>query len=162
MLNKLSSYNLFNNLLPGILFAILASKLTRYSFIQPDIIIGVFLYYFIGIVISRFGSLIIEPALKRVSFLRFADYKDYISASKADETIEILSEVNNMYRTLCSLLVIILLLKIYQEVASKFPLLEEWGLIILYGLLLVMFLASYRKQTNYITKRIVAIKLKSQ
>jgi uncharacterized membrane protein (DUF441 family) len=158
LLDKLSSYNIFNNLLPGILFAVLASKLTRYSFIQPDIIIGVFLYYFIGVVISRFGSLIIEPALKRVKFLCFANYKDYISASKTDDKIEILSEVNNMYRTLCSLLVIILLLKIYQEVASKFPFLEEWGIIILYGLLLVMFLASYRKLTNYITKRIAATK----
>ena len=63
ILDKLSSYNLFNYLLPGVLFVVIASKVTRYGFIQDDIVIGVFLYYFIGMVISRFGSLVIEPLL---------------------------------------------------------------------------------------------------
>jgi hypothetical protein len=61
ILDKLSSYNLFNYLLPGIIFVVLASEITRYSFIHDDIVIGAFLYYFIGLVISRFGSLAIEP-----------------------------------------------------------------------------------------------------
>jgi hypothetical protein len=33
------------------------------------------LYYFVGLAVSRFGSLIIEPLLKRFSFVRFAAYK---------------------------------------------------------------------------------------
>jgi hypothetical protein len=60
LLDKLSSYNLFNYLLPGIVFVILSSDFTRYSFVQQDIVLGLFLYYFIGLAISRFGSLIIE------------------------------------------------------------------------------------------------------
>ena len=77
LLSKLSSYNLFNYLFPGIIFVILAEGVTDYSLIQEDIAIGAFLYYFIGLVVSRFGSLMIEPFLKKVSFLRFADYKNF-------------------------------------------------------------------------------------
>lgn len=156
ILSKLSSYNLFNYLLPGIIFVILCERFTRYTFIQPDIIIGVFLYYFIGLVISRFGSLVIEPVLRRVSFLKFADYKDFVVASKADGKLEVLSEVNNTYRTLCSLFVLLVLLKVYELIEIKFAELKEWSGAVLVVLLLIMFLFSYRKQTAYITKRVKA------
>lgn len=156
LLNKLSSYNLFNYLFPGIIFTALSKEFTQYSFVQQDIVIGVFLYYFIGLVVSRFGSLVIEPSLKRLSFLKFADYKNFVTASKTDEKLEILSEVNNTYRTLCSLFSLLILLKLYEKIESKVSFLREWNATALVILLLVMFLFSYRKQTSYITKRIKA------
>ena len=156
LLSKLSSYNLFNYLLPGVIFAVLTKELTHFSFLQDNIILGAFLYYFIGMVISRFGSLIIEPLLKKVSFLKFADYKDFVVASKKDEKIELLSEVNNSYRTFCSLFVLLGLLKIYELFENKYPLLKGWSAVIIIVLLLAMFLFSYRKQTNYVKKRIDA------
>ena len=156
LLSKLSSYNLFNYLLPGIIFAVLASEFTHYSFIQQDIIIGLFLYYFIGLSVSRFGSLTIEPLLKRLSFLKFSDYKDFIVASKKDEKLELLSEVNNTYRSLCSLFTLLLLLKLYEVVETKLPFLAKWNVLILLLVLLIIFLLSYRKQTEYITKRVDA------
>ncbi len=154
LLDKISSYNLFNYLFPGILFAVLSKETTTYSFIQENLIVGVFVYYFIGLVISRFGSLLIEPFLKKLSILKFTDYNEFISASKKDSKIELLSEVNNMYRTLTSLFALLLILKLYELIESKFPVLKEWNVYILLALLLVMFLLSYRKQTNYITERI--------
>ena len=155
LLSKLSTYNLFNYLFPGIIFVILASKFTQYNFMQQDIFTGAFLYYFIGLVVSRFGSLVIEPLLKRISYLQFADYNDFIAASKNDEKIELLSEVNNTYRTLSSLFILLLLLKLCAWVECRYPVLAEWNAMILV-LLLVIFLLSYRKQTNYVTKRIKA------
>lgn len=156
IINKLSSYNLFNYLLPGILFAFLAEKTTHYSFIQQDILIGIFLYYFIGLVVSRIGSLVIEPLLRNLKFLKFADYKDFVIASKKDEKIEILSEQNNSYRTICSLFFLQILLKIFEISQNWFPALKKWDYIILLVLLFFLFLFSYRKQTNYISKRIKA------
>ena len=156
LLSKLSSYNLFNYLLPGVIFVVAASKVTRYSFIQDDIVIGLFLYYFIGLVISRFGSIVIEPILRGVSFLKFADYEDFVAASKKDEKIEVLSEANNTYRTLCSLFVLLLLLKGYEIIEDRFISLKDYGGMIVVALLLVMFLFAYRKQTLYIIKRIKA------
>ena len=158
LLDKLSSYNIFNYLLPGVLFAALVSKMTIYTLVQNDIVIGVFLYYFLGLVVSRFGSLVIEPILKKIGFVHFASYRDFVSASKKDDKIEVLSEVNNMYRTLCSLFVLLLLLLGYQSIQSHIPQLSRLNPAIAFVLLIVLFLLSYQKQTTYVTKRIEANK----
>lgn len=154
LLDKISSYNLFNYLFPGILFAVISKEFTSYSLLQDNLIVGAFIYYFIGLVVSRFGSLVIEPLLKRISFLKFANYKEFISASKKDDKLELLSEINNMYRALFSMFILLPLLKLYELIEFIFPILKYWNTYILVVLLLVLFLLSYRKQTNYITKRI--------
>ena len=158
ILDKITSYNLFNYLLPGVLFVIIFEQFTSYSLVQENLVMGAFMYYFVGLVISRVGSLIIEPVLKGISFLKFSEYSDFVSASKSDSVIGALSEANNMYRTFIAMLVLLLLLKAYEPLALKFPILNEQSSLILVILLLVMFLFSYRKQTGYITKRIKASK----
>ena len=156
LIEKLSSYNLFNYLFPGVIFAVISEKMTSYSFLQDDIIVGVFVYYFIGLVVSRFGSLFLEPALKKIEFLKFADYNDFVSASRVDQKIELLSEVNNMYRTISSLFALLIILKIYDWIENFYPPLKDYGSVLLTFLLLTVFLLSYRKQTSYVTKRINA------
>jgi hypothetical protein len=156
LLSKLSSYNVFNYLLPGIVFAILAGEVIHYPIAQRDILTGAFLYYFVGLVVSRFGSLIIEPFLKAISFVKFADYKDFVAVSQKDPKLEVLSEVNNTYRTLASLFTLLLLLKLYVKVEDRCPVLREWSGTVLAVLLVILFLFSYRKQTSYVTKRIKA------
>lgn len=158
ILDKITSYNLFNYLLPGVLFIILLNKFTNYSLVQDNLIVGAFVYYFVGLVISRFGSLFIEPVLRKVSFLKFADYKDFISASKQDPKIESLLEVNNMYRTFVAMFVLLILVKFYGMATIKFPELVSWNSWIFVVILTLMFLLSYRKQTQYITKRIASVK----
>jgi hypothetical protein len=154
ILDKISSYNLFNYLLPGILFVFISKYFTDYNLIQENDLIGVFFYYFIGLVISRFGSICIEPVLKKISFVRFAAYSDYITASKKDEKIDVLSEVNNTYRTLMAMCVILLLLKIYNYLQVLWKIPAQITYIIIVLILFFLFLFSYKKQTNYITGRI--------
>ncbi len=156
LISKISSYHLFNYLLPGCLFAFWADRITHRGFIQQNILIGFFLYYFCGLVISRLGSLLIEPLLKYVKFLKFTDYKDYIAACKKDDKIETLSESNNMYRTLCALLVLLLPVKGYAALETKYPQLKSWDGLVVTIALLIIFLFSYRKQTEYVVKRIKA------
>lgn len=156
LLTKLSSYNLFNYLVPGVVFAVLASEMTAYHLVQKDIIIGVFLYYFLGMVVSRFGSLVIDPVLQWISFVKFEDYKAFVVASKKDPQLEVLSEVNNTYRTLCSLFFLLLLLRLYAKIEARLPALKGWDAMLLIVLLLLMFLFAYRKQTSFVVKRIKA------
>jgi hypothetical protein len=160
LLDKLSSYNIFNYLFPGIVFVVVLQKITSYSLLQKDIVIGVFVYYFVGLVISRIGSLCIEPILKKLTFLKFIEYSEFISASKVDQKIDLLSEVNNMYRTICSMFLMLLVIKSYENAESYYPLLKNLAPILLALILFVIFLFSYRKQTNYITKRVKSAKLK--
>ncbi|MBU0466103.1 MAG: hypothetical protein KKF39_00320 [Nanoarchaeota archaeon] len=156
LIDKLSSYNLFNYLMPGVVFVVLAETLTNYSFVQKDIVIGIFSYYFIGLVISRFGSLVVEPSLKKISFLKFADYSDFITASKEDEKIDLFSEINNTYRTLCSCFTLLIVLKIVESLSNRFQFIKEWTAFSLVLILLVVFLFAYKKQTDYTRKRVEA------
>lgn len=158
ILDKITSYNLFNYLLPGVLFVAILDRFTLYSLVQENLVIGAFVYYFVGLVISRFGSLVVEPILRWTSFLKFVSYSDFISASKFDQKIESFSETNNMYRTFVAMLVLLLVLKAYELLALRLAFLNEYGLHILLTVLLITFLLSYRKQTSYIRKRIEANK----
>jgi hypothetical protein len=156
LFDKISSYNLFNYLLPGVLFAVVASKLTHYSFLGYEVVVAAFLYYFIGLVVSRFGSLVVEPVFRSTGFVKFSDYKSFVEACKKDPKIELLSEVNNMFRTLCSLFVLLVLLKLYERLGVRWPWLERFHVVVLIVLLFVTFAFAYRKQTEYVNKRIKA------
>lgn len=156
LIDKLTSYNFFNYLLPGVLFVVILARFTAYpfAFILDNLIVGAFICYFIGLVISRFGSLFIEPLLKKISFIKFRDYSDFVLSSHKDTKIETLVESSNMYRTICSMVFLIVAFKAYELAEFKIQILHLWGPYILIGSLLAMFLFSYRKQTEYISKRI--------
>ena len=133
----------------GVIFSVLALQTSSFDFIQTDPVLAVFLYYFIGLIISRIGSLVVEPILRKTSFVKFARYSDFIMASEKDPKIETLSESNNVYRTLISVFVSLLFLKLYDLLSITS---DNSFLLIIF--ILLVFLFSYRKQTRYIVKRI--------
>jgi hypothetical protein len=154
LLDKISSYHIFNSLFPGILFAILAEKITSYKYLQNDILTGLFLYYFIGLVINRIGSVVIEPIFRKFSIVKFSNYKEYVEASKKDEKIELLSEINNMYRTVIATMFSLMALKLYELIELKLIFLKSYTPFILIMSLFFLFLSAYRKQTRFISERI--------
>jgi len=154
ILDKITSYNIFNNLLPGVVFVYVLKKFTGYNLIQDDTIAAAFLYYFIGMVVSRFGSIFIQPFLEWVRFIEFDDYKNFVSASKLDNKIELLSEVNNSYRTIVALFTLLLMSKGYKILIENFQISDNASIFIIVILIFLLFVFSYRKQTNFITKRI--------
>jgi hypothetical protein len=119
-----------------------------------NLFIGAFAYYFIGLTISRIGSVIIEPFLKWLRFVKFAEYKDFVKVSKNDLKLKTLSEANNMYRTIISLFVTVFILLGTQKLAKHWPFFYENQGFLALIFLLILFVFSYRKQTNYITHRI--------
>lgn len=156
IIDKLSSYNLFNYLFPGALFVALSSQVSTRNFAQDDILVALFTYYFIGLVISRIGSLLLEPFLKKIGFLNFANYNSFLSALEKDKKIDEISEANNMYRTLCSLFICLLGLVAIDSIVAVFPEIESFVSPVSIIILFILFLFSYRKQTNYINKRVKA------
>ena len=154
IIEKISTYNFFNYLLPGTLFAAIGDAYSSYNLIQDDILIAVFAYYFMGLVISRIGSLFLEPFLKKLGFIKFAEYREFVAASKIDNKIDELSEANNMYRTLCSLFIVLLILITFDALANAYPILSVCAPYAVVVVLLILFVFSYRKQTDYVVKRI--------
>jgi len=158
LLDKLSSYNIFNYLLPGTLFAAAGSAFTSFNFTFDNLFIAGFAYYFFGLVISRVGSLVVEPLLKYTGFLKFSDYGEYVKACQDDKTIEQLSESNNMYRTLISLFLFLGGLFLVETIVMAFPNAARFLRVAAYIALALLFLFSYRKQTRYITDRVSAVR----
>jgi hypothetical protein len=154
LLDKLSSYNIFNYLLPGVLFAAMGQHILNIPLLHSDMIVSAFLCYFYGLIISRIGSLIIEPSLKWLRIIKFAPYNEYVTATQVDPKIEILSEQNNSYRTLVALFLVLLIAG--GIAALKRYLGHTWYLYAYVAILLlgILFILAYRKQSEYITKRI--------
>ena len=154
LLSKLSSYDIFNYLLTGVVFATLTKASTNFELVVSDPVAAGFMYYFMGLVVSRLGSLVIEPALKAAGFVKFTSYTDFIIASKKDPKVEELSAVNNTYRTLISVALAVLLVKGYEKLEAWCVSLANWRILLLSAGLFLLFLVSYRKQTAYVRERV--------
>lgn len=154
-MDKVSSYDLFVNLIPGIIFAVISYKIFSFPVLQDNIAVDLVVCYFIGLVINSFGSLVLRPVLKKINVLKFEKYEDFICACKNDRTIELLSEKNNMYLTLSSLFFVLTILSIYEWVENPSSTVKEHGILVLiFPIIMLLLLFSYKKQTDYIKKRI--------
>lgn len=158
LLDRVGSYEIFNNLLPGVLFCFIVSNGTRFIIPSMGFFEDLFVFYFRGLIISRIGSLMIEKILRKSKFVKFANYADYCKASQKNKFIKTLSETNNTYRTLISLTLMVLLTKIadiclYDEIVLS-QARKTIAFFLLCILVLVLFLFSYKKQTGYIKSRV--------
>ena len=167
LVDKISSYNIFNNLFPGALFCYLSKILFDFNIISNSWGENLIIFYFVGLVFSRIGSIIIEPAMKSIKIkkkllLQHSNYPDYAKASKEDPLISTLSEINNTYRTLLACMIGALFVKVYVVINkmciehgfSFFHDNKDWIIVVL---LVVLFSLSYVKQTSYVKKRVDAV-----
>ena len=154
LLNKIGSYNILNNIIPGAMFVYFWSALDLGAFPSCNVIESIILYYFCGLVFSRIGSLIIEWSFKKVNLISYKPISEYLEATKRDSLIETLLETNNMYRTFTGLFLVLVIVKVYMAAANHFCISREivtW--IVLIGLLF-LFAGSFCKQTKHIRNRI--------
>ena len=72
LLDKISSYNILNNIIPGAVFVYFWSALDIGTFPSDNIVESVILYYFCGLIVSRVASLVIEWFFKKVNLISYA------------------------------------------------------------------------------------------
>lgn len=154
LFDKISSYDVVNNVLPGVITVNLINQILGYYTTPENIIVGFFYYYFIGNIISRIGSLVIDPVLGSLKIITKFSNERYINATKKDDHLKVLSEVNNMYRTFCSMIFTILVILLLEKLIRLASIsLLKCVPFILMGVLL-LYILSYRKQTSFIKSRI--------
>lgn len=157
VIEKLGSYQIVTNLLPGAFFGLALKFFFELSLPTENIGEEILVYYFIGFIINRIGSLIVKPILEKMKFIQEAPYPDYLKAVQGEAKLDILSETNNYFRstlTCCILLPIVGLMQMLIENVSWIN--RGWkGCAIVF--LIVLFLFSYRKQTNIVKRRTEAI-----
>ena len=166
ILEKISEYELFNNLLPGTLFFVLLEWRTGVQLNEDDVIIKILVFYSFGLIIGRFGSLVVEPFCKFFNLIQFSDYSSYIIASERDPIIKTLSTKNNMYRTFLAMSILYTIIPLSELCINSFsstpfsaqPIIETIGAL----LITYLFFRSYEKQTTYIRIRIKACTRENQ
>ena len=157
IIEKLDSYQIMTNLLPGMFFGISLDLILDIVIPFRSIADEFVIYYFIGLVLNRIGSLIVKPVLKKCNFIVEAPYSEYIIAVNKDSKIDILSETNNYFRTLLTGTIILFTVYLYKNLEIIFKiLLSDWRWIIL-ACLVIVFLFAFRKQTDYVRKRVEAV-----
>lgn len=153
-LNKISEYHFIQTIVPGIIFTYFSKIFYDVNLFTEKPIYDFIIMLIIGLIISRIGSLIIEPVLQKIKILNFCKYSDYIEASQKDSIIKNLSETNNLYRVIIAAFFLILLEKFYLFLLKEFVWLNDWSYFILSIVAIVLFIFSYRKQTKYINERV--------
>lgn len=156
IIEKITSYNIFTNLLPGAVFVYAADRYYNTGFISDDLLVNVFVFYFFGLLIGRVGSLLVELPLKYLGLIRKNSYGQYLDAEKSDAKIAILLEARNTYRSFVALCLLLLILSVYQYAELQFPRISEWRGLIAAFFLGVLFLVSFLKQDKYISDRVRA------
>lgn len=157
ILSKISSYNIINYIIPGGIFYYVLSEINLIKTDDTNLLVLIFLIYFIGMTLSRVGSLIVEPVLNISGFIKSEPYHDYLYAASKDPKIEILMESSALYRTLFTGFLLVFLYKLSEALFFRgidfFESIygnNNWLIIFLTGI----YLFSYKKQVKYVIKRV--------
>lgn len=160
LIEKISAYNIFNNIIPGAVFCYFFKLFFLINLGGDGTIYNLCLFYFWGVFTSRIGSLILEWVAIKIKILKHAPYSEYLIASKSDGDIKTLLEVNNMLRTFAAVFLCLIFIFFLSFITQRYnlqffplPKYKTLGPSICGALFLIMMFA-YKKQTSYIFKRI--------
>lgn len=176
LIKILGTYDLFVNLIPGIVFIGLAPETFQSLILINNAILLLAVAYFIGIIISRIGSIFLEWLFaKKMKFVKMAPYKEYLNAesyekSKGEHKLDDLNRINNLYRSLASLCLCLIVTHCYYGYIgglffNSICVVERLVSVIfadnlIYWGLFMLFIWAYAKQTSYVRRRVENINLK--
>lgn len=155
ILEKISSYNILTNIIPGAVLCVVLRFLVGYDVFtgQTWFVLGV-IFYIIGVINNRFGSLVIGPFLKWIHFVNPCSYKDYIKAENTDAKVAVLNTENNVFRSYVAVFTLSLIALLYKTVLSRWGFLSDNINVVILLLLVILFAFAYRKQTKMISERV--------
>lgn len=146
---KLSAYQLFNFIYPGAVFLGILS----YKGVPLGMLKGIWWFllasYFLGMTISRFGSIVIESICLKFGWIEKYDIKRYADNIAKNSFTAILLELTNFYRTICSMGILLFLCTIfkYQQDDKCCMLFVEVLFVLLFGI-------SFIKQHHYLEDKL--------
>lgn len=157
--DKISSYNIFNYIVPGAVFMYLLSMIVKINAGLDNVFYNLCFSYFVGLLLSRVGSLIIEPIYKKVGFVKYVEYVEYSKAYKKSNSIDLMNEINNMYRTFSSVFLVLLLIVPLSKLFFGHGINWSWlffldGFFWSFLFVFILMSFSYRKQTSYIKNKV--------
>lgn len=154
---KISGYHLVSYALTGAVLILSYGALHDFT-VSDSIPIQLGIAYAIGLAVSRIGSLIFELFLKKIKVIKYASYEDYIVADNSDPKVSQLAEQSAFYRTLSTGYICIGFISIFDNMRPiKFDI-SNISETIIYFIASILFLFAYRKQNDFVYKRVLAVK----
>lgn len=157
IIEKLDSYEIMTNLLPGTFFGIALRLLCGFELPMVNIGEEIAVYYFMGFIINRLGSLIVKPLLLKCNFINEVDYNEYVKAEEVNEKVKILSETCNYFRSILTAGLSLLIIKIFSYFGGNTNwFFVNWKFCFLLGCT-TLFLFSYKKQMRFVYRRVTIL-----
>jgi hypothetical protein len=152
LINKIfSQYQFFNYIITGGVFLYAISLTGAYTISVKNFFLELLVYYAVGFFLSRLGSATIEPILKKIGYIEYADYAAYLRALKKEPILDDLAQLNNIFKTAMTAAFVFGCLMLIRQ--CHYHDTELFLLAIPFAVSLV-FMHSYKKQTTYIGIRV--------
>ncbi|WP_066777200.1 hypothetical protein [Sphingomonas sp. CCH5-D11] len=158
VVSKFSSYNIFNYLVPGTVLCLFLHGQQLIYLDRIDIVAKLVVFYVVGMAVSRVGSLILDPLMKRAGLIQRSSYNDYVRATSEDNMVSVLLETSNTYRTMTGACGIGLIAYLLSAVLPEAWLRHGAAGAILIAAATALFAFAYIKQNRSITRRVSANK----
>lgn len=156
LLSRLSKYDWFTTLLPG-MFLLALIRRVGINASAESIIEELGLVFFLGVVSSRVGATCVEQIARWCKL--FEPYEDYVDWSNANkENADMLVRNANWFRSLCGMVIVwggLVMVKSFHFTWLT----RGVKLFIAILVLLILFGDAYRRQLSFTTKRIRKFKL---
>lgn len=154
ILQNISEYRLLNNLIPGGFFVGVLAWAAGWASSEVNFIFIIAISYVAGVILSRLGSLVVEPVAEKVFKVEFVSHEDYCRAEKLYPRLLVMNSENGIFRTFVAVSACLLL---------GAPIIGLFGmgdgralslLVIASAISVVVFMLAYIKQTSYIVGRV--------
>lgn len=158
LIDKLSTFNIFNYFLPGVVFAFLVSYTTRFDLlVEENWLISLPFFYLCGLVLSSLGSKLSDwlQWLGVIPRRKPESYKHYLIAKEKDPEIAMLAEVRNMTRTFAMMFFVAAAVKVVDYLFSQIsqPQIAPLFLFLLFVTLGALLYSSHNKTDKRIEDR---------
>lgn len=156
LINSISKYQLAINLIPGYIFAILLQQYAHIVLLEGDVLQDVFVSYFVGLIIGRVGSIIVEGLMCIFdgTYISAPGYDRKIKAERIDPKIEILDRQCTIYRNCCAGCCCVIIGIIINCLFGDGIFLSLGKYILIFLILTVLLLVAMDKQCTYVNNRI--------
>ena len=154
LIEKISTYQILNYMIPGSVLCVLLKYWVGYDLISFSAAENVIIVYFVGMVNSRLSSLVLKKILKEIHFIKETEPEEFIKAEKKDAKLTVLSDINNMFRSMTNVMLLLLIAYGLKHISciETFVLNNiNW---IAIASLFILFLFSFREQTKVVKNRI--------
>ena len=152
LLEKIDSYNLFTNIIPG--YLMLLFNMYYFNLSNLNIVEQILIAYFLGQTINRIGSIFTEKILLKFTKEKCESYERYILASNNDKKINVLLQERNTCRTLCTLFIVCIVELVLNKIIIIFNVSENIIVLLMFVIFSIIYAISFCKYNKYIVDRI--------